>query len=103
LRDGKSIDIGPFARAWNLARFRIPLFVEEFENWKNGPVCWELLRLQSEKFVITTNDCPGEFLLNDESLSELIDKEEPWKLTIQHALIPQKLKKSYCSSQSDEK
>lgn len=31
-----------FAQGWNLALLERPLFKEDFQAWKNGPVCFEL-------------------------------------------------------------
>ncbi|MDR2615170.1 MAG: DUF4065 domain-containing protein [Oscillospiraceae bacterium] len=41
-----------YAQAWSLAWDESPLFDEDFEAWRNGPVCPELFRYHQGKFVV---------------------------------------------------
>lgn len=45
-----------YSQAWSLAWTESPLFDEEFEAWKNGPVCRELFYAHQGKFVVSEKD-----------------------------------------------
>ena len=41
-----------YAQAWHLAWTERPLFDEDFEAWRNGPVCRELYNQHRGKFMV---------------------------------------------------
>lgn len=45
-----------YAQAWSLAWTETPLFPEEFEAWRNGPVCRELFYEHQGKFIVGNSD-----------------------------------------------
>ena len=57
-----------YAQAWSIAWTEKPLFAEEFEAWRNGPVCPVLFRLHQGQFTVKPEDIPGhpEVLTADE-------------------------------------
>lgn len=116
-----------YAQAQSLAHRTIPLFPEDFQAWRGGPVSVPLYRLHRGKLIIR----PGELspqadssrlTENDRSLiegicAELQDwsgnqlsrrthREKPWKQTrgdldpaaSSNAVIPQELIRSYYSA-----
>lgn len=87
-----------YAQAWSIAWTEKPLFAEEFEAWRNGPVCPVLFRLHQGQFTVKPEDIPGhpEVLTADEletlniiirdygewqphELREQTHSEAPWK------------------------
>lgn len=90
-----------YAQAWSLVWDDEPLFQEDFEAWRNGPVCKELFREHQGKFKISADEIPAERMnkieLTEEQrttidtvldyygdksaqwLSQLSHMEEPWK------------------------
>lgn len=88
-----------YAQAWSTVWDDCPLFPEEFEAWKNGPVCPALFFRTQGKFIITEKDENGnpdkltppqketvdavlEYYGDKDAqwLSRLTHMEEPWKL-----------------------
>jgi len=47
-----------YAQAWELAWTGSPLFPEDFQAWRNGPVCRELFDAHKGKFSIKASDLP---------------------------------------------
>ena len=47
-----------YAQAWELAWTTYPLFDEDFQAWRNGPVCKELFNVHRGKFYISASDFP---------------------------------------------
>lgn len=45
-----------YSQAWALAWTGNPLFNEDFEAWRNGPVCRELFYMHRGKFIISEHD-----------------------------------------------
>jgi uncharacterized phage-associated protein len=90
-----------YSQAWGLVwNNKIPLFEQDFQAWRDGPVNKELFDLHKGKFVISSNDIPSDTLergltelqasfvnkviefYGDKSgawLSELTHLEKPWK------------------------
>lgn len=88
-----------YAQAWSTVWDDSPLFPEEFEAWKNGPVCPKLFFHTQGQFIITEKDEDGnpdnltpsqketvdavlEYYGDKDAqwLSRLTHMEEPWKL-----------------------
>lgn len=88
-----------WALVWNQKK---PLFAQNFQAWKDGPVCYELFRLHQGKFAISSNDIPfdaqeGNLTEEEKSiiikvvdfygkrsadwLSALTHEEKPWQET----------------------
>lgn len=59
-----------YSQAWALAWTGKPLFNEEFEAWRNGPVCRELFESHKGKYLIT-EDC-----YKDADYNKLTDDEK---------------------------
>ena len=90
-----------YAQAWSLVWDDEPLFQEEFQAWKNGPVCQELFDLYRGKFKIPENDIPNRKLstsgLNknqietiDKVLDYYGDKDAQWLSSLTHLEDPWK-------------
>lgn len=89
-----------YSQAWAIAWTEKPLFDEDFEAWKNGPVCPPLFQVHRGKFSVEESDIKkGDWsvLTEDEkdsinvvlrdygdmepfALRELTHSEEPWKI-----------------------
>ena len=67
-----------YAQAWSLVWDDAPLFNEEFQAWRNGPVCYELYNWHRGKFLVDESSIP------DECLSGSLTKEQ--KRTIKTVL-----------------
>ena len=48
-----------YCQAWSLAWTGEPIFQEEFEAWRNGPVCRDLFRAHQGRFIVTLSDIPS--------------------------------------------
>lgn len=90
-----------YAQAWALVWDDQPLFDEDFQAWKNGPVCPELFDVHRGRYSVSEEDIPIEYTsepeLTDEQrntidnvldfygkknaqwLSQLTHMEDPWK------------------------
>ena len=87
-----------YAQVWSLVWDDAPLFDEDFQAWRNGPICPELFARLEGKFSCTADDIPGNSsMLNDiqretlrlvldhyggkdmQWLSQLTRMEDPWK------------------------
>ena len=87
-----------YAQAWHYTWTERRLIKEEFEAWRNGPVCPELFAAHKGKFMISAEDLQGEpSNMNDDErdsvdvvlkdygdrppyeLREQSHFEEPWK------------------------
>lgn len=87
-----------YAQAWSIAWTDEPLFEEDFEAWRNGPVCPVLFYQHKGKFTVKPEDITGkpDELTEDErdtidtvlahygtwepyKLREQTHSEEPWK------------------------
>ena len=87
-----------YAQVWSLVWDDAPLFDEDFQAWRNGPICPELFARLEGKFSCTADDIPGDSsILNDmqretlqlvpdhygdkdmQWLSQLTRMEDPWK------------------------
>ena len=62
-----------YAQAWELAWTEKPLFPEDFQAWRNGPVCRELFDAHKNKFSIQASDLPygNSALLTEEKKSDI--------------------------------
>lgn len=63
-----------YAQAWSLVWDDQPLFDEEFEAWRNGPVCRELFQATKGKFSVTAEDEDGDFNKLTDNQKDTIDK-----------------------------
>lgn len=90
-----------YSQAWGLVwNNKTPLFCNDFQAWRDGPVNKELFDLHKGKFVISAEDIPANMLNGELSeqqitvinkiigfygekpaawLSELTHREKPWK------------------------
>ncbi len=93
-----------YSQAYSLATTGYPLFDEDFQAWRNGPVCPELFAMHRGKFLIRkgelvlpgTDDMNGDSLTDSQKLivkkvcekfsessgsdlSDLTHREDPWK------------------------
>ena len=87
-----------YAQVWSLVWDDAPLFDEDFQAWRNGPICPELFAQLKGKFSCTADDIPGDSsVFNDmqretlqlvldhysdkdmQWLAQLTRMEEPWK------------------------
>lgn len=48
-----------YSQAWSLAWDRLPLFPEDFQAWKTGPVCPELFYKTRGKYPVTAENMTG--------------------------------------------
>ncbi len=89
-----------YAQAWHYTWTEKPLFPEEIQAWRNGPVCPALFNLHKGKYSIDCPDLPvgnPDSLTDDEKdsvdsvldfygdwepykLRELSHNEDPWKI-----------------------
>lgn len=89
-----------YAQAWSLVWDDAPLFDEEFQAWRNGPVCYELYDQHRGKFLVDESSIPDGYLTggltkeqkrtiktvlkyyggkNAQWLSRLTHMEDPWR------------------------
>lgn len=48
-----------FAQGWTLAWTNgLPLFEEDFQAWRDGPVCYELFRRHQGRYAVARDDIP---------------------------------------------
>lgn len=98
-----------YAQAWSLVWDDEPLFDEDFQAWKNGPVCYELFNIHRGQFKLSKEDIDTNLLSepyltdnqkdsinivlshyggkNAQYLSQLSHSEDPWK-EARHNLAP---------------
>lgn len=70
-----------FAQGWTLAWTEgIPLFSEDFEAWRNGPVCPQLYRQHRGKYAVGSDDLPEAFGLQPWHGSAIKAAIEPYRL-----------------------
>lgn len=88
-----------YAQAWHYTWTEHRLIKEEFEAWRNGPVCPELFAAHKGKFLLSPDDLQGQpDNLNDDEkdsvnvvlkdygnmepydISELTHSEDPWRI-----------------------
>lgn len=48
-----------YCQAWSIAWTDKPLFAEDFEAWRNGPVCPKLYDMHRGKFMVEPGDITG--------------------------------------------
>lgn len=89
-----------YAQAWSLVWDDAPLFDEEFQAWRNGPVCYELYDQHRGKFLVDESSIPDGYLTDGltkeqkrtiktvlkyyggkdaQWLSRLTHMEDPWR------------------------
>lgn len=87
-----------YCQAWHYTWTERRLFAEDFQAWRNGPVCPELFQAHKGKFIIAAEEISGkpEALNDDEresvdtvlegygglepfDLREMTHEEAPWK------------------------
>lgn len=87
-----------YSQAWSMAWTGKPMFPEEFQAWRNGPVCPALYNRHRGQFIVRPDDIPGDpsALSEDEQdsvntvlahygswepyqLREQTHSEDPWK------------------------
>lgn len=54
-----------YSQASYLAKYGKPLFPEEFEAWRNGPVCYRLFKEHKGKFFISPGELSKQAAEND--------------------------------------
>lgn len=61
-----------YSQAYSLATTGYPLFNEDFQAWRNGPVCPELFAMHRGKFLIRKGEImlPNTEKLNEDSLTD---------------------------------
>lgn len=88
-----------YAQAWHYTWTERRLIAEDFQAWRNGPVCPMLFVLCKGKFIITADDIPGDSSKLNDDEKESVDVvlkdygnrepfdlqaqvifEEPWRL-----------------------
>jgi uncharacterized phage-associated protein len=88
-----------YAQAWSLAWDGAELFPEDFEAWKNGPVCRALFYKHRGTFMVESGDIPdGDSAVFSDTQRETLDiilrdygKEEPYSLReLSHSEAPWK-------------
>lgn len=62
-----------YSQAWSLAWTEKPIFNEEFEAWRNGPVCPELYKAHRGQFIVSAGDIMGSATNLTEDQKETID------------------------------
>ena len=63
-----------YSQAWSLAWTETPLFEEDFEAWKNGPVCRELFCEHKGLFFVSEDDLSkGDYNRLNSDQKETID------------------------------
>jgi uncharacterized phage-associated protein len=109
-----------YCQAWHLVWRGKPLFLQEFEARENGPVCRELFELHKGWFGIREENIPARFcnggelageisdhvdkvldgygLYDGAELSEISQREAPWKQTKRNAVISRDLMKAHYAS-----
>lgn len=88
-----------YSQAWSLAWTGNPLFNEDFQAWRNGPVCPELFRMHRGQFMVDADwfkDADPSKLNTDEidTIDTVLDSygdKEPYELrAMTHAEKPWK-------------
>ena len=96
-----------YSQAWSLVWDDKPLFSEDFQAWKNGPVCYELFKAFQGNFSVTSSDIKPSMTAfpeltdnqkntidevlkaygdkNAQCLSRLTHLEDPWIIARQSA------------------
>lgn len=88
-----------YCQAWALVwGNRTPLFAENFQAWRDGPVCRELFDLHKGKFVISAADIPDDKLDNNLTEQQMSfirkvidfygDKSADWLSALTHKEMP---------------
>lgn len=72
-----------YCQAWHLAWTGRELFPEDFQAWRNGPVCPELYRVHAGKFSVAEADIDGDInaITDDEreSIDPVLDDYGTWE------------------------
>jgi len=101
-----------YAQAWSTVWDDCRLFPEEFEAWKNGPVCRPLYARTRGQFIITENDEPGDPDQLTQTQKETVDavldyygdKDAQWLSRLTHMEDPWKLaREGYSEGEHCEK
>lgn len=62
-----------YSQAWHYAWTERRLIREDFQAWRNGPVCPELYQVHKGKFMVTADDIVGDTSQLDDDERESID------------------------------
>lgn len=62
-----------YSQAWSLAWTDKPLFEEDFEAWRNGPVCPQLYQVHKGQFIVRADGIMGSAAHLSEDQKETID------------------------------
>lgn len=62
-----------YAQAWHYTWTERRLFSEDFQAWRNGPVCPELFQAHKGKFMVAAEDIQGDSAKLDADEKESID------------------------------
>lgn len=90
-----------YAQAWALVWDESPLFEEDFEAWRNGPVCPVLFNFHKGKYAISAADIPDsctsapELTDNQKDTIDTVlksygDRDAQWLSTLTHMEAPWK-------------
>lgn len=85
-----------YAQAWSLAWTEEPLFSEDFQAWRNGPVSRELYKHHQGQYRVTASGIPGnsDALTPDQknSVDQVLayygEKSPQWLSDLTHAEAP---------------
>lgn len=102
-----------YSQAWTLVwNNKEPLFAQNFQAWRDGPVCKELFELHRGKFVISSEDIPFDATEGDLSEQEMRfitkviafygDKSADWLSALTHRERPWKETRAKCGVQDGE-
>lgn len=86
-----------YCKAWSMAWFHTPIFPQEFEAWRRGPVCRELYERHEHHPVVSPGDIGGKHGLSDSEkhliddvLSVYVDEDPEWLSSLTHSEEPWK-------------
>ncbi len=102
-----------YAQAWTLVwNNKKPLFAQNFQAWRDGPVCRELFNLHRGKFVISANDIPYDTLEDNLTEHEIRfiqkiidfygDKSADWLSALTHQERPWQEAREKCGVRNGE-
>lgn len=96
-----------YSQAWSLVWDDAPLFEEDFQAWRNGPVCPELFELHRGHYAISAEDIPDSrtsepvLTANQRETIDIVlksygDKDAQWLSTLTHMEAPWRETREEC-------